>query len=56
MTAKDQERCRDCEALFHYELEIRCVDCDAPICPFCVVTERWSCRGCVEAPTEERGS
>ncbi|HJL17580.1 MAG TPA: hypothetical protein RMH99_18090 [Sandaracinaceae bacterium LLY-WYZ-13_1] len=34
------ERCPRCEQLYAYELEVHCVRCDLPICPFCVVRVR----------------
>lgn len=34
------ERCEGCEQLYAYEVEVRCVDCDRAMCPFCVVTVR----------------
>jgi hypothetical protein len=32
------ERCPRCLQLYAYEVETRCVDCDGPLCPFCVVS------------------
>lgn len=34
------ERCAHCLRSHHLEVSVRCVDCDEPICPFCVVTVR----------------
>lgn len=34
------EDCPHCEQRYALEMEVRCVDCDAPICPFCVVRVR----------------
>lgn len=36
-----EEECPSCEASYAYEVEVRCLDCDAPMCPICVV---WSAR------------
>jgi hypothetical protein len=33
-----EERCEHCGQTYAYELERRCVACDAPLCPFCVTT------------------
>ncbi|HXT20294.1 MAG TPA: hypothetical protein VN923_06065 [Thermoanaerobaculia bacterium] len=27
--------CPHCLQLYHYELEVRCADCDGPLCPSC---------------------
>ena len=44
------EQCHVCLQSYAYEAEYRCVDCDAPICPYCVVrvkrTGRVYCPGC----------
>ena len=34
------ERCPACLQLYAYEVEVRCVDCDGPLCPLCVVEVR----------------
>lgn len=34
------EECSVCAARFDYEVEVRCADCDAPICPLCAVEIR----------------
>jgi hypothetical protein len=48
------EQCRVCHQRYAYEVEYRCVDCDAPICPFCVITVRRTrrsyCPGCDPDP------
>lgn len=38
--AQGTDHCPDCAQTYAYELEARCVDCDAPMCPFCVVMVR----------------
>ncbi|MCB9537502.1 MAG: hypothetical protein H6704_14705 [Myxococcales bacterium] len=45
------ETCPDCLQTYAYALEVRCVVCDDPRCPFCVVTATLStgaphCRAC----------
>lgn len=44
------EACGFCRQSYHYEMEIRCVDCDRPVCPVCVVRVResreWHCPEC----------
>jgi hypothetical protein len=49
--AIEQEQCPDCLQLYAYELEIRCFDCDSPLCPFCVfrIDVDWFCLGCKES-------
>lgn len=48
------EQCPVCLQRYAYEVEYRCVDCDAPVCPFCVVavrrTGRAWCPGCAPEP------
>lgn len=34
------ELCPFCEQRFSYAVEVRCLDCDRPICPVCVVRVR----------------
>jgi hypothetical protein len=34
-----EKRCRFCTQRFAYEVEYRCVACDAPVCPHCVVIQ-----------------
>jgi hypothetical protein len=34
------ELCPHCEQRYALEMEVRCVDCDAPACPLCVVHVR----------------
>lgn len=31
------EDCAACLGTFDLEVEVRCHDCDSPVCPFCVV-------------------
>lgn len=53
------EHCRHCLQAYAYELEITCVACDGPLCPACVVQERFDavrlCPDCARdpAPDEE---
>lgn len=51
------EVCDVCGHPHAYELEYRCYDCDAPICPVCVVTVRRAghafCPGCVPREQED---
>lgn len=35
-----QERCEFCLESYTYEVEYRCVECDAPICPLCIRVTR----------------
>ena len=44
------EDCPHCDQRYAVEMEVRCVDCDAPICPFCVmrVTVHSYCPDCGE--------
>jgi hypothetical protein len=45
------ETCPACSQAYAYHTEIRCVDCDGPLCPICVqVTTALevSCSGCFE--------
>lgn len=34
------EECPFCLQSYHYEVEVRCVDCDRPMCPQCTVRVR----------------
>lgn len=33
-----EERCDFCLERYVYEMEVRCLHCDRPVCPMCVVT------------------
>lgn len=37
---QDTEMCEHCGQTYAYELERYCIECDAPICPLCVVIAR----------------
>jgi hypothetical protein len=43
--------CPHCEQAYSYEVEVRCYDCDEPICPMCIVQvdEHVFCPDCREA-------
>jgi hypothetical protein len=32
-----EEDCPHCDQAYWYAAEVRCFDCDAPICPMCIV-------------------
>lgn len=34
------EECAHCGRSHHAEVSVRCVACDQPVCPFCIVTVR----------------
>jgi hypothetical protein len=34
------ERCPACLQVYAYEVQVRCVDCDGPLCPLCAVEVR----------------
>lgn len=36
-SATGWERCAVCGERFDYEVEVRCADCDAAVCPLCAV-------------------
>ena len=46
-----EDECPQCGAPYAYEAEVRCIDCDSPMCPVCVVWMRREarCPGCVPA-------
>jgi hypothetical protein len=46
-----EEDCPHCEQTYSYRAEARCVECDAPICPMCMVRveQRLLCPDCREA-------
>jgi hypothetical protein len=45
-----EEDCPHCEQDYSYHLEVRCFECDAPICPMCIVRvgEHAFCPDCRE--------
>ena len=51
--AAGEEDCPHCEQTYSYRVEARCFDCDAPICPMCIVRveERLFCPECREGAT-----
>jgi len=45
------EVCSACKQTYAFHTEVRCVDCDGPMCPFCVqvtVAMEVSCPTCFE--------
>jgi hypothetical protein len=45
------ETCPTCGQSYAYHTEVRCVDCDGPLCPICVqvtTTLEFSCPDCFE--------
>ena len=50
--ASGDEECPHCGALYAYEAEYRCPDCDGPACMHCIVRyeERYVCAGCAPRP------
>lgn len=36
----DAEVCPFCHQSYAYEIEVRCIECDGPLCPVCAVSER----------------
>jgi hypothetical protein len=46
--AVGEEDCAHCEHTYSYEAEVRCFECDAAICPMCIVRveERLFCPDC----------
>lgn len=55
--AGGEEECPHCGQLYAYELEVRCAECDGPMCPHCAVrsTSIYSCPDCrvAEGAVEE---
>lgn len=53
--ADGDEECPHCGALYAYEAEYRCPDCDGPTCMHCIVLyeNRHVCPGCAPAPKPE---
>ena len=53
-SSAEAEECSVCLGLYAYEVEVRCVDCDRPMCPVCAVTLRRSeVHVCVDCGSEE---
>lgn len=51
------EECTVCAARFDYEVEERCADCDAPVCPLCAVeVEVRTTVVCVPCEAARKGS
>lgn len=50
---RGSEVCPVCHQPYLRELEYRCFDCDAPLCPTCVVIDKksHSCPGCCTRST-----
>jgi hypothetical protein len=48
-----EEDCPHCGQTYFYEVEARCLECDAPICPMCIVRveQHPVCPDCQEAAT-----
>jgi hypothetical protein len=50
------ETCSVCAARFDLAVEVRCAECDAPLCPVCAVVVTGSaervCAGCTETGEE----
>ena len=51
--ADGEHDCPHCEQTYSYEVEARCFECDAPICPMCIVRveERLFCPACRDVET-----
>lgn len=47
-----EEACSRCGGSYTYEVEVRCIGCDHPFCPFCLVVGAKEQR-CSECPEEE---
>jgi hypothetical protein len=52
------ETCEHCGQVYWHELEVRCVECDHPGCPWCVGVERvgvgTTCAPCHEGESDRR--
>jgi hypothetical protein len=48
-----EEDCPHCNLTYSYHVEARCFECDAPICPMCIVRidEHFLCPDCRETET-----
>ena len=42
--AGGEETCPSCEQRYAYEVEVRCVDCDGPMCPVCAAWIEQECQ------------
>ena len=51
------ERCPVCLQLYAYEVQVRCTDCDGPLCPQCAVEVRLEmvARRCPECCHDDHG-
>jgi hypothetical protein len=50
----EAEACPCCFGFYAYEIEVRCADCDKPMCPLCAVSgRRIEVHVCVECGAEE---
>ena len=49
-----EEDCPHCEQTYSLRVEARCFECDAPICPMCIVhvEEQLVCPDCRETPRD----
>ena len=53
------ETCPACSQAYAYHTEIRCLDCDGPLCPICVqvtTTMEFSCSDCFECADSDAES
>jgi hypothetical protein len=50
------EQCRYCLGWYAWEVALHCIDCDAPVCPLCVIRysaeHRVACPACGPSTTE----
>ena len=48
-----EEECTSCGRTYVFEAELRCGDCDTPMCPLCAAwhEQRPRCRACPEEPS-----
>lgn len=47
------QTCPFCLQLYPYEVEYRCVQCDEPVCPFCIVEVKLEQRCCPSCAVSE---
>jgi len=45
-----EEQCEACDQRYAYEVEVRCIDCDAALCPLCAQWQAPEFR-CVDCAT-----